>query len=88
GKTFLADIRVAFSVAGPTPLRCWGVEAALRGAPLTEGSVKALRRGAVEETRPRDSWRASKRLRLQLIKELGERAFRQAVQDAGGTIHD
>ena len=87
-KTRLEDIRIAFSVAGPTPLRCAGTEAALKGMALTGNMVKALRQGVIQEVQPRDSWRASKQLRLQLVKELGERALRQAVAEAGGTIHD
>ncbi len=87
-KTRLEDIRIAFSVAGPTPLRCAKTEAALKGMALTGDMVKALRQGVIQEVQPRDSWRASKQLRLQLVKELGERALRQAAEEAGGTIHD
>jgi len=39
-----------------------------------------------EETSPRDSWRASKQLRLQLIREGAVRAAREAIFSAGGTL--
>lgn len=87
-KTRLEDIRIAYSVAGPTPLRCTETEAALKGRALNGDTVKALRQGVIQEVRPRDSWRASRQLRLQLVKELGERALRKAAEEAGGTIHD
>lgn len=87
-KTCLEDIRIAFSVAGPTPLRCTKTEAVLKGRALNEDTIKALRQGVIQEVQPRDSWRASRQLRLQLVKELGERALRQTVEDAGGIIHD
>ena len=39
------------------------------------------------ETQPRESWRASKELRLQLIRELSARATAQAIETLGGEIH-
>ena len=33
---------------------------------------------------PRSSWRASREFRLQLVEELGRRAVKQAVINAGG----
>lgn len=85
-KRNIDDIRICVSVAAPTPLRCAATEARLVGAPLTGQTVSTLRKGVLSEVKPRDSWRASRQLRLQLSKELGERAFRQAVEAAGGKV--
>ncbi len=87
-KCSISDIRIAMSVAAPTPLRCRETEKSLIGAPLTKQTISALRKGVLNEVKPRDSWRASKQFRLQLSKELSERAFRQAVEAAGGKVYD
>ena len=52
----------------------------------SEGLLEALREAVAEETSPRDSWRASKQLRLQLIREGAVRAAREAIFSAGGTL--
>ena len=80
------DLRIALCVAAPTPIRCKTTEASLSGAPLTKGTIAALRKGVLSEIQPRDSWRASRQLRLQLAKELSERAFTQSAEAAGGVI--
>lgn len=85
-KRSVDDLRIAVSVAAPTPLRCGATEECLKGAPLTKQTISALRKGVLSEVKPRDSWRASRQLRLQLSKELSERAFRQAVEAAGGKV--
>ena len=41
-------------------------------------------KSALEEVNPRSSWRASREFRLQLVEELGRRAVKQAVINAGG----
>lgn len=82
----IEDLRIAISVAAPTPLRCENTERKLRGAALTKQTVAALRKGVLDEVHPRDSWRASRQLRLQLAKELSERALREACRAAGGEI--
>lgn len=85
-RSKIADIRIAVSVAAPTPLRCAKTEAMLKDAPLTKQTITALRKGVLSEVQPRDSWRASRQLRLQLSKELSERALREACKAAGGEI--
>lgn len=85
-RSKIADIRIAVSVAAPTPLRCAKTEAMLKDAPLTKQTITALRKGVLSEVQPRDSWRASRQLRLQLSKELSERALREVCKAAGGEI--
>jgi xanthine dehydrogenase FAD-binding subunit len=46
--------------------------------------LETVRAAVLTELQPRDSWRASRELRVQLIRELSVRALRQAVRNAGG----
>lgn len=81
-------IAIAYGVAGPIPIRCTGLEARLQSMVPGEIFDKTFRKYVLEELYPRDSWRASKELRVQLIKELGCRAAWQAIVQAGGTAFD
>jgi xanthine dehydrogenase FAD-binding subunit len=65
-KSTIDDIRLAFGVAAPTPMRATGAEDAVRGLPVKEAAEK-IGELAQAETHPRDSWRASKDFRVQLI---------------------
>lgn len=83
-KRFVEDLRLAYGVAGPNPMRCPLTEAGLRGSKLTSEVFEQIGKGALAEVSPRSSWRASREFRLQLVEELAKRAFRQAVINAGG----
>ncbi len=83
-KKTLTELRLAYGVAGPTPLRCVNTEAAVNGAPVNEALLSRIAEGALTEVKPRTSWRASKEFRLQLVSELAVRAVRQAIINAGG----
>lgn len=84
----IADFAIAFGVAAPRPIRCPRAEQTMMGKRPDAALMKELRRAALAETNPRDSWRASLELRRQLIAELAERAARSAIQQAGGAIDD
>ena len=66
-------------------VRCFRTEETLKGRQIDETLFAILRRDVLEEVSPRSSWRASKTFRIQLIKELGERALGQALAKAGVT---
>lgn len=87
-KRSVEDIKIAYGVAAPTPVRCYKTEKILAGRECNEEFLRILRSHVLEELQPRDSWRASKELRLQLIKELGCRAAKQAFINAGGGYVD
>lgn len=87
-KTVIEDIRIAYGVAAPTPIRCIETENKLKGLKVEDQTIELLRGSVLKELQPRDSWRASKELRIQLIKELGCRATKQAIIHAGGQIDD
>ena len=82
----VADARLAFGVAAPTPVRCPLAEAAIQGQPATEGLLKRFGEVAATEVSPRTSWRASREFRLQLVRELSARALRQAIINGGGVV--
>jgi xanthine dehydrogenase FAD-binding subunit len=85
-KRYVAELRLAYGVAAPTPMRCIKTEAAVRGAAVNEALLDAVAEGALAEVNPRTSWRASKEFRLQLVGEMGRRAVKQAVANAGGEV--
>lgn len=84
-KRRVEDVRLAFGVAGPTPMRAHGAEDGVRGLTVAEAAerVGAL---AQADTNPRDSWRASKEFRLQLIKEMAKRSLVEAARKGGAEI--
>ncbi|QUI23476.1 xanthine dehydrogenase FAD-binding subunit XdhB [Vallitalea pronyensis] len=83
-KTHLEDVRLAYGVAGPVPMRCPETEEAVKGMAISETLFDVFGKTALTEVRPRDSWRASKILRLQLAEELCKRALKEAIRRAGG----
>jgi xanthine dehydrogenase FAD-binding subunit len=83
-KKHIQDLRLAYGVAAPTPIRCHTIEEAVKGMETGEALAQAVGKGALEEVNPRSSWRASREFRLQLVEELGMRAVKQAVINAGG----
>lgn len=78
----IADIRLAFGVAGPYPKRATATEDSLRGLTVDE-AVARVGELACAEMNPRTSWRASKEFRLQLIAELSRRLIRETTQKGG-----
>ena len=80
-KTF-TDIRIAYGVAGPVPMRAVHAEAAGRGLPVTEDRIEKISSTVLEDVTPRDSWRASKAFREHISKVLCKRALAEAVKRA------
>lgn len=90
GCRHVEDLRLAFGVAGPVPMRCPETEAALKGMAVGPALFREIGQRAASEVKPRDSWRASKAFRLQLVRELSRRALQQALsyaQAKGGRAH-
>ena len=83
-KRYIQDLRLGYGVAAPTPIRCHKTEGAVKGMETGEALAQAVGKSALEEVNPRSSWRASREVRLQLVEELGRRAVKQAVINAGG----
>ncbi|MEG0839558.1 MAG: xanthine dehydrogenase FAD-binding subunit XdhB [Hydrogenoanaerobacterium sp.] len=87
-KTTVEDLRLAFGVAGPIPMRCQKAEEAAKGQKLSSKLLEEISAAAVSEVNPRTSWRASKDFRLQLVGELSKRAIKQAIVFAGGAVNE
>ena len=82
----LKDLRIAYGVAGPVPVRCKKGEAYGRGKKITKSLLMEIAEVVPEDLNPRSSWRASKEFRLHIIKTLASRVIEKAIIKAGGKI--
>ena len=85
-KKRIETAAIAYGVAAPTPVRCPETEKLLEGSEISPELFKIARGNVLSELQPRDSWRASKEMRVQLIKELLSRALKAAIIRAGGEV--
>ncbi|MDD2371591.1 MAG: xanthine dehydrogenase FAD-binding subunit XdhB [Firmicutes bacterium] len=85
-KNIVDDFKIAYSVAAPTPRRCKSIEQLIVGEGVTQDTVNLIKIENISELLPRDSWRASKDFRLQLIKEIGRRTTINAIEANGGKL--
>ena len=79
-KKTIEDVRIAYGVAGPVPMRAPSAEAIAKGKPLTNA--------VLEDINPRDSLRASKAFRQHIATVLAERALTESIRLAGGVIDE
>jgi len=87
-KAVMEDVRIAYGVAGPIPMRARTAEGQAKGRPVTKESIKTFARSVLEDIHPRDSWRAAKDFREHIAVVLAERALTESIQLAGGVIHE
>lgn len=86
-KDAIEDVKIAYGVAAPTPSRAYKAEEFAKGKKLDDKSLlDEFAKLALEEMKPRDSWRASKEFREQLITEMAKRSLVNAIRRAGGKI--
>ena len=85
-KKTVERLRIGYGVAAPVPIRAHKAEAAWNGAPVSMETAKGIAKSVLEDVNPRDSWRASKDMRLHLCSEMAKRAFIEAVKLSGGEI--
>lgn len=85
-KKRVEDVRIAYGVAGPIPMRAKTAENILKGKELTRENITLFAKTVLEDINPRDSWRASKEFRQHIAVVLAERALKQSIQLAGGEI--
>lgn len=83
-KEYLEDVRIAYGVAGPVPLRCQAAERAAMGKKAADETYRRFAEEVLKDIRPRDSWRASKAFREHISQVLARRAIEEAVNRAGG----
>ena len=78
--------KLAYGVAAPTPIRTPTAEKVALNQLVTEATLNKIQRAVLEDVSPRDSWRASKAFRLQIIQTLAKRVVIKAIQSAGGSV--
>ena len=86
-KKVVEDMRIAYGVAAPTPVRCPETEKLAAGQLVSEALLIQMGKSVLNEVNPRTSWRASKEFRLQLVEELAKRAMAQAIKNVGGEVN-
>jgi len=83
-KKIVERLRIGYGVAAPVPIRAKKTEAAFNGASVSMSTAEGIFKSVIEDVNPRDSWRASKDMRLHLCSEMAKRAFIEAVKLCGG----
>ncbi len=87
-KKTIEDVRIAYGVAGPVPMRAPSAEQVAKGKPVTKEVVKEFAKAVLEDINPRDSWRAAKDFRQHIAVVLAERALTESIRLAGGEIDE
>ncbi|MDR5586186.1 MULTISPECIES: xanthine dehydrogenase FAD-binding subunit XdhB [Clostridium] len=77
------DLRIALGVSAPTPIRCSEAETYAKGLEITEENIEKIAKLAVNSSKSRNSWRASKDFREHLIKELTKRGIKKTIEIEG-----
>ncbi|MEN0613727.1 xanthine dehydrogenase FAD-binding subunit XdhB [Klebsiella indica] len=80
----IRELRLAFGVAAPTPIRCPHAEQSVQNAPLTQQTLETVSEAVLHDVAPRSSWRASKAFRLHLIQTMTQKVVSEAAIKAGG----
>ncbi len=80
----ITSLKLAFTVAAPTPVRCPRTEEAAAGRRLDEETLALLARTVEDDVRPRTSWRAERDFRMHIIRTLVQRVTREAANQQGG----
>ena len=87
-KRTMEDVRIAYGVAGPIPMRAAIAESKAKGQPTTRAAVKAFAQAVLEDIHPRDSWRAAKDFREHIAVVLAERCLTESIRLSGGEIDE
>jgi len=87
-KKIFEDVRIAYGVAGPIPMRVFSAENFLRGKEVNDENMEAFSQKVLDDINPRDSWRASKAFRCHIGVVMAKRACEKAVKQAGGVVDD
>lgn len=86
-KDIIKDVHLAYGVAGPIPIRCVKAEESIKDKKISEEMFESFGQEALEEVKPRSSWRASKEFRIQLAQELAKRALKESIKKSGGVLN-
>ena len=87
-KTVIEDVRIAYGVAGPIPMRAVHAEETGRGKEVSARTLEEIAEQVLLDIHPRDSWRASKAFREHIARVLCQRVLKESIVRAGGVIHE
>ena len=87
-KKQIEDVRIAYGVAGPIPMRAVHAEQAGKGRQIEDSTIELIGDTVLEDVTPRDSWRASKAFQEHISKVLCKRALKESIRLAGGVYHE
>ena len=79
-KKTIRDVRIAYGVAGPVPMRAPTAEARAKGREVSAETIKAFAEAVLEDIHPRDSWRAAKAFREHIAVEMAKRALAKSIE--------
>ena len=85
-KKTIRDVRIAYGVAGPIPMRVPSAEAAAKDQPVCRETADAFAKAVLEDIHPRDSWRASEAFREHIAVEMARRALIRSIELGGGAV--
>lgn len=83
----METIKACYGVASTTPIRAYKAEEEFTGKKLDEDTAKAFAKKALEELSPRDSWRASKEVRTQVLYEICVRSLLDCLEKKKGLVN-
>ena len=79
-KKIFEDVRIAYGVAGPIPMRAEKAEAFLKGKEVSGKNIEKFANTVLEDINPRDSWRASKAFRCHIGVVMAQKACEKATK--------
>ena len=85
-KTHFEDVRIAYGVAAPIPIRAKSAEEFIKGKEITKENIEEFANIVLEDINPRTSWRASSSLRCHIAVQCAKRALINCVSQLGGSI--
>lgn len=87
-KKTIEDVRIAYGVAGPVPMRAPSAEQVAKGKTITKEIISEFAKIVLEDINPRDSWRAAKDFRQHIAVVLAQRALTESIRRAGGEVDE
>ncbi len=80
----IEKIKACYGVASTVPVRVYKAEEDFIGKKLDDENITAFAKLALEELSPRNSWRASKALRTQILYEICRRNLKESLEEYKG----
>lgn len=85
-KKIFDDVRIAYGVVAPIPMRVKSAEDFIRGKEVSINNIEEFSKKVLVDINPRDSFRATKDFRKHLAVESAKRALIESVKLQGGEL--